>query len=126
MISSVVRAAVAAIALFSADTFAADATKMPKDEVGSTVAGKTLVYTAANGAVLRVYYSADGHLTGTGSGVGARTQSSGAWTVDEEGRLCQKIRQGPMVDRCFFLMRADGAYRLSLNGSTLGTAVTLE
>lgn len=114
------------LAFASISALAADPEKIPKDELKEAVAGKTLTYKAANGATLRVQYAANGRLTGTGTGFGGRSLSSGEWTVNEEGMLCQKIRQGPMPDRCFFLMRTGGAYGISVKGDALGTPATLE
>jgi YD repeat-containing protein len=119
--------AIASIALALAATIAhaADPARLAKDEVKATLADKTLVYTAPNGSPQRVYYAADGRLTGkAANNTGKSSQSVGEWTVEDDGKVCQKIRQGPMTDRCYYVMRGDAG--LSIGASGKGIPVTLE
>ena len=119
--------AIAAIALplAATSTLAADPARLAKDDVKATIADKTMVYTAPNGSPQRVYYAADGRLTGKANNNTAKSsQSTGEWTVEDDGKICQKIRQGPMTDRCYYLMRGDAG--LSIGASGKGIPITLE
>ena len=119
--------AIASIALTLAATsaLAADPARLGKDEVKATIADKTMVYTAQNGSPQRVYYAADGKLIGKANNNTAKSsQSTGEWMVEDDGKICQKIRQGPMTDRCYYLMRGDAG--LSIGASGKGLPITLE
>ncbi len=115
----------ATAALLSVHAFAADPVRLGKDESATLITGKTIVYPGTGATPVRVYFSPDGRLTGRGA-QGRSNQSEGSWKIEDDGKICVTIKQGPMVDRCYYLMRTDSSLGMSQSGNSAGQAMTIE
>jgi hypothetical protein len=91
--------------------------KLTKDEVTSTVSGKTVTGMNTLGGEMRVDYNADGAMMGSGKnpqGRGREYPISGKWWVDETGKWCTDFRTpaGPN-STCSYLFKNGDEYFLS-------------
>ena len=116
---------IALLAIVSSAAIADESARLAKDDVQKTLEGKTMVYTAPNGFAQRVYYSADGRLTARGPGTGKSTQSVGEWKIEDDGKVCIVIKQGPMTDRCYYIVRADNVLNMTY-GTKTSVPITFE
>ena len=99
--------------------------KLAKDEVTSTVSGKTVTGVNALGGETRIDYNTDGAMVGSGKnpqGRGREYPISGKWWVEENGKWCTDFRTpaGPN-STCAYLFKSGDEYFVS--GSTSDRSV---
>lgn len=106
------RGAVAALALAAAvpAALAADPVTLAKDDVQTTLAGKSMTYTSRTGVggEVVIFFAAGGQTSVKFTG--SPRASTGTWNVDDEGRYCIKIISGTTGDGCRHLLKTDTGY----------------
>lgn len=91
--------------------------KLTKDEVTSTVSGKTVTGMNTLGGETRIDYQADGAMMGSGKnpqGRGREYPISGKWWVEENGKWCTDFRTpGGPNSTCGYLFKNGDEYFVS-------------
>jgi len=93
---------------------AGEPVQLNKEETRKVLAGKSITYGArgggAAGGSIVIFFAAEGRMALKMTN--SPRESSGTWSVDDDGRYCIKIISGTASDGCRHLLKTDTGYAM--------------
>ncbi len=128
MTSDLARLAVATSIAATSLAHAGDPVQLTKEETQKALAGKSITYPArgggAAGGSVVIFFATEGRMTFKMTN--SPRNSSGTWSVDDEGRYCIKVTSGTASDGCRHLYKTDTGYAMKTGGGEMLPVEKLE
>jgi hypothetical protein len=115
------RFAVATAIAFTSLAHAGDPVPLTKEETQKALAGKSITYPARGGGTaggsIVIFFAAEGRMTLKMTN--SPRNSSGTWSVEDDGRYCIKVTSGTASDGCRHLLKTDTGYAMKTGGGEI-------